>query len=64
MNAADDEVGADDGRGFTLASPRDPLELQLLEHSPDPLCVHAGGRVVYVNPAGVEAIADAAPTRS
>jgi diguanylate cyclase (GGDEF)-like protein/PAS domain S-box-containing protein len=31
--------------------------LQLLEHSPVPLCVHAGGRVVYVNPAGVEGIA-------
>ena len=28
----------------------------LLEHSPDPLCVHAEGRVVYVNPAGVTAI--------
>lgn len=42
------------------ASPQDPSELrylQLLEHSPDALCVHADGRVVYVNPAAVEAIA-------
>jgi diguanylate cyclase (GGDEF)-like protein/PAS domain S-box-containing protein len=39
---------------------RGPVEeryRQLLEHSPDPLCVHADGRVVYVNPAGVRGIA-------
>ncbi|MGB8405426.1 MAG: diguanylate cyclase [Mycobacterium sp.] len=30
---------------------------QLLEHSPYPMCVHAEGRVVYVNPAGIEGIA-------
>jgi diguanylate cyclase (GGDEF)-like protein/PAS domain S-box-containing protein len=26
---------------------------RLVHHSPDPICVHEGGRVVYVNPAGV-----------
>jgi diguanylate cyclase (GGDEF)-like protein/PAS domain S-box-containing protein len=57
MNVVDDEVGAGHRRGLESASPRDTVELQLLEHSPDPLCVHADGRVVYVNPAGVEAIA-------
>lgn len=34
----------------------DPVELRyrrLVDHSPDPMCVHADGRVVYVNPAGV-----------
>jgi diguanylate cyclase (GGDEF)-like protein/PAS domain S-box-containing protein len=30
---------------------------QLLEHSPYPMCVHAEGYVVYVNPAGVRGIA-------
>ncbi|MEZ0049145.1 diguanylate cyclase (GGDEF)-like protein/PAS domain S-box-containing protein [Mycobacterium sp. MAA66] len=30
---------------------------QLLEHSPYPMCVHSEGRVVYVNPAGIEGIA-------
>ena len=38
----------------------DPVEQRyrlLLEHSPDPMCVHADGRVVYVNPAGVTGIA-------
>ncbi len=53
--------GADDVRASANCSgPRDPLErryLQLLEHSPDPLCVHADGRVVYVNPAAVKEIA-------
>lgn len=60
MGAAEDEAGASHDRGLALAPSRDPLELrylQLLEHSPDALCVHADGRVVYVNPAGVEAIA-------
>ena len=53
-------VGADDvgtSNGSSMA--RDPGEQryrQLLEHSPDPLCVHADGRVVYVNPAGVRGI--------
>ena len=52
--------GGDVGASNVFSAPRDPLELrylQLLEHCPEPLCVHAGGRVVYVNPAGVEAIA-------
>lgn len=47
-----------DGVGADL--PLDPLGRQyqqLLDHSPVPLCVHAEGRVVYANPAGVEAIA-------
>lgn len=30
---------------------------QLLDHSPDPMCVHADGRVVYVNPAAVRCMA-------
>ena len=30
---------------------------QLLDHSPDPMCVHSEGRVVYVNPAAVRGIA-------
>lgn len=29
---------------------------KLLDYSPDPMCVHADGRVVYVNPAGVRGI--------
>ena len=53
-------AGEDAGGNDVPSLPRDPLELrylQLLEHSPDPLWVHADGRVVYVNPAGVEGIA-------
>lgn len=41
---------------------RDPVERrfrQLLAHSPDPMCVHAEGRVVYVNPAAVRGMAAA-----
>jgi diguanylate cyclase (GGDEF)-like protein/PAS domain S-box-containing protein len=56
MGVAGEDVSANN----VPSAPRDPLELrylQLLEHSPDPLCVHADGRVVYVNPAGVEGIA-------
>ncbi|WP_238994692.1 sensor domain-containing protein [Mycolicibacterium chubuense] len=37
----------------------DPVEeryRRLVDHSPDPMCVHAQGRVVYVNPAGVRGI--------
>lgn len=37
----------------------DPAELRyrrMVDHSPDPMCVHAEGRVVYVNPAGVRGI--------
>ena len=26
---------------------------RLVDHSPDAICVHDGGRVVYINPAGV-----------
>ncbi|MGK2882603.1 MAG: diguanylate cyclase domain-containing protein [Mycobacterium sp.] len=40
-------------------TPSDPVEQRyrlLLEHSPYPMCVHADGRVVYVNPAGVRDI--------
>jgi diguanylate cyclase (GGDEF)-like protein/PAS domain S-box-containing protein len=53
-------VQGEDVDANVRSTPRDPLELrylQLLEHCPEPLCVHADGRVVYVNPAGVEAIA-------
>lgn len=42
-----------------VSVPPDPAERryrELLEHSPDPMCVHADGRVVYVNPAGVRGI--------
>jgi len=54
-------VDADDAStSNTSARPLDPVEQrfrQLLEHSPDPMCVHADGRVVYVNPAGLRGIA-------
>src|SRR6476659_3992265 len=53
-------VGADDvgtSNGSSMArNPGEQRYRQLLEHSPDPLCVHADGRVVYVNPAGVRGI--------
>ncbi|MFI5507540.1 diguanylate cyclase domain-containing protein [Mycobacterium sp. NPDC051804] len=53
--------GADDaGTSDASPLPLDPIEerfRRLLEHSPDPMCVHADGRVVYVNPAGVRGIA-------
>ncbi len=54
-------VGVDDvGMPNASSTPREPVEhryRQLLEHSPYPMCVHADGRVVYVNPAGVRAMA-------
>ena len=54
-------AGADDeGVSNAVALPGDPGERryrQLLEHSPDPMCVHAEGRVVYINPAAVRGIA-------
>ena len=55
-------TAGDDDAGTTGASsqPLDPVEerfRRLLEHSPDPRCVHAEGRVVYVNPAGLRGIA-------
>jgi diguanylate cyclase (GGDEF)-like protein/PAS domain S-box-containing protein len=49
-------VEADD-ESATTASPVEPRYRQLLEHSPYPMCVHADGYVVYVNPAGVKGIA-------
>jgi diguanylate cyclase (GGDEF)-like protein/PAS domain S-box-containing protein len=49
-------VGADDA-STTSASSVEPRYRQLLEHSPYPMCVHADGYVVYVNPAGVKGIA-------
>jgi diguanylate cyclase (GGDEF)-like protein/PAS domain S-box-containing protein len=49
-------VGADDA-STTNASSVEPRYRQLLEHSPYPMCVHANGYVVYVNPAGVKGIA-------
>ncbi len=49
-------VGASD-QGATNASSVEQRYRQLLEHSPYPMCVHADGRVVYVNPAGVKGIA-------
>jgi diguanylate cyclase (GGDEF)-like protein/PAS domain S-box-containing protein len=51
---------ADAGRNDASSLPLDPVEerfRRLLEHSPDPMCVHAEGRVVYVNPAGLRGIA-------
>jgi diguanylate cyclase (GGDEF)-like protein/PAS domain S-box-containing protein len=48
-------VEADDV-GTTNASSVEQRYRQLLEHSPYPMCVHADGRVVYVNPAGVRDI--------
>jgi len=56
MAVGDDGEGTDDA----LSLPLDPVEerfRRLLEHSPDPMCVHADGRVVYVNPAGLRGIA-------
>ncbi|MBY0286043.1 MAG: diguanylate cyclase [Mycobacteriaceae bacterium] len=56
MTAGDDDVGRNDASSLPL----DPVEerfRRLLEHSPDPMCVHAEGRVVYVNPAGLRGIA-------
>ncbi|ORB65193.1 bifunctional diguanylate cyclase/phosphodiesterase [Mycolicibacterium tusciae] len=56
MTAGDDDAGTTDASSLPL----DPVEerfRRLLEHSPDPMCVHAEGRVVYVNPAGLRGIA-------
>ncbi|MDG5483721.1 sensor domain-containing protein [Mycolicibacterium gadium] len=56
MTAGDDDAGTIDASSLPL----DPVEerfRRLLEHSPDPMCVHAEGRVVYVNPAGLRGIA-------
>lgn len=56
MTAGDDAAGRNDASSLPL----DPVEerfRRLLEHSPDPMCVHAEGRVVYVNPAGLRGIA-------
>ncbi|BBZ17663.1 sensor domain-containing protein [Mycolicibacterium gadium] len=56
MTASDDDAATNDAS----SQPLDPVEerfRRLLEHSPDPMCVHAEGRVVYVNPAGVRGIA-------
>ena len=54
-------VGAEDASTSNASAlPLGPVEQrfrQLLEHSPDPMCVHADGRVVYVNPAGLRGIA-------
>jgi diguanylate cyclase (GGDEF)-like protein/PAS domain S-box-containing protein len=50
------DPSGDDG---ALSAPIDPAEgryRKLLDHSPDPMCVHAGGRVVYVNPAALRGI--------
>lgn len=49
-------VGADD-QSVSNASSVEQRYRQLLEHSPYPMCVHADGRVVYVNPAGLKGIA-------
>jgi diguanylate cyclase (GGDEF)-like protein/PAS domain S-box-containing protein len=54
-------VDSDDANTSNASSlSLDPVEerfRRLLEHSPDPMCVHAEGRVVYVNPAGLRGIA-------
>jgi diguanylate cyclase (GGDEF)-like protein/PAS domain S-box-containing protein len=51
---ADDRCASNDSGGVGEAAER--RYRKLLEHSPDPMCVHADGRVVYVNPAGVRGI--------
>jgi len=56
MAPEDDDADTSDASPLPL----DPIEerfRRLLEHSPDPMCVHADGRVVYVNPAGLRGIA-------
>lgn len=51
---ADDRCSSNDSGGVGEAAER--RYRKLLEHSPDPMCVHADGRVVYVNPAGMRGI--------
>ena len=48
-----DDVNA----GSPLQDPGERRFRQLLDHSPDPMCVHADGRVVYANSAAVRGIA-------
>ena len=54
-------VSATDDTSAALAMARDESAedryQRLLEHSPDAICVHQGGRVVYVNKAGLRWIA-------
>jgi diguanylate cyclase (GGDEF)-like protein/PAS domain S-box-containing protein len=50
-----DDVPASNGSSTPLGAVEQRFR-QLLVHSPDPMCVHAGGRLVYVNPAGVRGI--------
>ena len=55
MGATDDDAFASNA----FSGSRDTLEQryrQLLDHSPNPMCVHADGCVVYVNPAGLRSI--------
>lgn len=51
---ADGSAPGDSSNGALM--PTDSAEWRyrrMVDHSPDPMCVHADGRVVYVNPAGV-----------
>ena len=62
MDAGNDH-SCDETEGGVLDPASDGRQMQaeiaelryrrLVHHSPDPICVHEGGRVVYVNPAGV-----------
>jgi diguanylate cyclase (GGDEF)-like protein/PAS domain S-box-containing protein len=55
-------AGADDAfAGDVAADSVEHRYRQLLDHSPDPMCVHVGGRVVYVNPAGLTGIGASHP---
>ena len=60
-NREAEDVSATDDTSADLDAARsesaDDRYQRLLEHSPDAICVHQGGRVVYVNKAGVRWIA-------
>ena len=55
MAGGADDLHKSNGSGDVGDSPERRYR-KLLEHSPDPMCVHADGWVVYVNPAGVRGI--------
>lgn len=54
-----DDRGADSA--WVPVGDVEPRYRLLLEHSPYPMCVHADGRVVYVNPAGMRDIGATSP---
>ena len=52
----DDDAAAASNLSPPPADPAERRYRRLVDNSPDPMCVHADGVVVYVNPAGVRGI--------